>query len=260
MDRPPEPARRIVVVGGTSGIGLATAARLAGSGQALHLTLVGREAARGESARSRLARAHPQVSMHFVQADAADAPQATRAMEAAAQAMGGLDGLVSCAGGDVMPRLLGSIPCDEVMRELNAVAACVIVPACAAYARMRPQRRGAIVCVASDAAKVATPGESVVGAAMAAIAMFCRAMAIEARREGIRVNCVTPSIVRGTPLYARLQEDPFSSRLFGKAESMAGLGVADADDVAQAIAFLLGSGADRITGQTLSVNGGISAA
>ena len=95
---------------------------------------------------------------------------------------------------------------------------------------------------------------------MAAIAMFCRAMAIEARRERIRVNCVTPSIVRGTPLYERLQQDAFSSRLFGKAESLAGLGVADADDVAQAIAFLLGPGADRITGQTLSVNGGISAA
>jgi NADP-dependent 3-hydroxy acid dehydrogenase YdfG len=51
---------------------------------------------------------------------------------------------------------------------------------------------------ASDAAKIATPGESVIGAATAAVAMFCRGMAYEAKRSGIQVTCITPSIVCGT--------------------------------------------------------------
>jgi NAD(P)-dependent dehydrogenase (short-subunit alcohol dehydrogenase family) len=114
--------------------------------------------------------------------------------------------------------------------------------------------------VASDAAKIATPGESVIGAAMAAIAMFCRGMAIEAKRDGIRVNCVTPSIVKGTALYTRLQDNEFARRLFGKAEAMASLGVVTADEVADLIAFLASPAACKITGQTISVTGGISAA
>ena len=89
--------------------------------------------------------------------------------------------------------------------------------------------------------------------------MFCRGMAIEAKRHGIRVNCVTPSIVRGTPLYDRLMADPFAGRLFAKAERMASLGVVEPDDLASLVTFLAGPGSARLTGQTISVTGGISA-
>jgi NAD(P)-dependent dehydrogenase (short-subunit alcohol dehydrogenase family) len=181
-------------------------------------------------------------------------------MKEAVEAMDGIDALVSCAAADVMPQLLADISTSDLMPALSAVAACVILPARAAYEVMRQQGAGAIVCVASDAAKTATPGESVIGAAMAAIAMFCRGMAIEAKRDGIRVNCVTPSIVKGTELYTRLQDNEFARRLFGKAEAMASLGVVTADEVADLIVFLASSAASKITGQTVSVTGGISAA
>ncbi len=85
-------------------------------------------------------------------------------------------------------------------------------------------------------------------------------MAMEVKRDGIRVNIVTPSLISGTPIYDRLMEDEFSARLFGKAAKLASLGVADADDVAATIAFLCSRDAARITGQAISVNGGISAA
>jgi NAD(P)-dependent dehydrogenase (short-subunit alcohol dehydrogenase family) len=117
-----------------------------------------------------------------------------------------------------------------------------------------------IINIASDAAKLATPGESVIGAAMAAIVMFTRALAIEAKRDGIRVNALTPSLLSGTPGADRVMAEGFSKKLFEKAAAMADLGVPEPDDLAGLIVFLAGPGAARITGQAISVNGGISAA
>lgn len=74
----------------------------------------------------------------------------------------------------------------------------------------------------------------------------------------MRINCVTPSIVSGTPLYERIQQDDFSRKLFAKAQAQAYLGVAEASDVAKLIDFLIGPSASKITGQTVSVTGGIS--
>jgi NAD(P)-dependent dehydrogenase (short-subunit alcohol dehydrogenase family) len=252
-------ARRIVVVGGTSGIGLATA-RCASAKGAEAIVLCGRSIERGERARTALALEFPRLEVSFIPCDAADPHDADRALEKAAQTLGHIDALVSCAGGDVYPRLLADTPTAEVMAVVSSIMACVVLPARAAYSVMRSQGNGAIVCVASDAGKIATPGESVIGAAMAGIAMFCRGMAIEAKREGIRINCVTPSIVQGTSLYERLQDNALARRLFAKAESLAGLGVVSADDVAELITFLIDPASSKVTGQTVSVTGGISAA
>jgi NAD(P)-dependent dehydrogenase (short-subunit alcohol dehydrogenase family) len=125
---------------------------------------------------------------------------------------------------------------------------------------MRAQRSGVIVNIASDAAKSATPGEAVIGAAMAAIMMFSRTVAMEAKRDGIRVNVLTPSLIAGTETSARILEGGFSARLFEKAASFANLGVAEPSDLAALIVFLASPEAGRLTGQAISVNGGISAA
>src|SRR5665647_2150811 len=109
-------------------------------------------------------------------------------------------------------------------------------------------------------ASIARPRQNMTIAAMAAIVMFCRGLAIEAKRSHIRINCLTPSIVRDTPFYDELMADPFSARLFSKAERLASLGVVVPDDLAALVVFLAGPGASRLTGQTISVNGGISAA
>jgi len=95
---------------------------------------------------------------------------------------------------------------------------------------------------------------------MAAIVMFSRVAAIEGKRNGIRVNAVTPSLIANTPTAERVLEDGFSKGLFEKAAAMAHLGVAEPEDLASLIVFLGGPGAARLTGQAISVNGGISAA
>lgn len=250
---------RALVVGGTAGIGLAVARRLAAGG-ARHLVLCGRDPGRAAEAAARLA-AETGAQVDFHAADAGDPSQCAAMVASARATMGGIDALYSGAGGDPMPRLLKDTPLDAVMPAIAQTLAPAILPARAVYPFMAEAGGGAILCVASDAGKLATPGEVAIGAAMAAIAMFCRAMANEAARERVRVNCLTPSIVAGTPLYGKLMEDPFAGRLFAKAEARArgALGVVTPEDLAEAAAFLLGPGAAKITGQTISVTGGISA-
>jgi len=247
-----------VVVGGTAGIGLASAEALLAAGLA-RLVISGRSAERGTAARNRLAEQFPDAKISFLSCDASRPEEAKGMIAEAVSWTGGIDILVSTAGGDPRPRLLHQIPLEDVMPTIEMASAGIILPARAVLDHMRERGRGSVICFASDASKVATPGESVIGAAMAAITMFCRGMAIEAKRNGVRVNCITPSIVQGTPLYYRLQEDEFCRKLFGKAETMASLGVATAEDLAALVVFLASPGSARITGQTISVTGGISA-
>lgn len=119
---------------------------------------------------------------------------------------------------------------------------------------------GSIVAVASDAGKVATPAETVIGAMEAAVIMFSRTLAMEVSRQGIRVNVVTPSLVANTVSYDRVMSGETSGRIFGKATSKAKLGLPTPEDVAPLAVFLSSPSASKITGQAVSVNGGISAA
>ncbi len=93
---------------------------------------------------------------------------------------------------------------------------------------------------------------------MAAIVMFSRTAALEAKRDGIRINLLTPSLIANTPGASLIAADPFAGKMFEKAATLAHLGVADATDLAEAALFLAGPQSHRITGQAISVNGGIS--
>jgi len=245
--------QRALVVGGTAGIGLAVARGLLAEGA--RVMLAGRSPERGAAALAALA--HPGAG--YLRADAGDPADCAALVEAAVSGMGGIDTLVCCGAGDPMPRLLKDIPLDRLIPQVTDALAPVILPARAVLPVMAGQGGGSVICLASDAGKLATPGEVAIGTAMAGIAMFCRAMAIEAKRQGIRVNCLTPSIVEGTPLHDRLMDDPFAGRLFGKAKARADLGVVQPADLAAVAVFLASPAAARITGQTISVTGGISA-
>ncbi len=76
----------------------------------------------------------------------------------------------------------------------------------------------------------------------------------------MRANVITPSLVEGTLTGERVTRDGFSAKLFAKAASLAHLGVAKPEDIAALAVFLASPAAARITGQAVSVNGGISAA
>ena len=252
------PARRTALItGGTSGIGLETARRLANAGFGL-IVFNGRNAERGDRAVQTLRGEYPNIEAVFAQADASTVAGAAHLADACRELMpDSLDVLVNSAGGDLMPKLFHQIEPEEIEAVIRHWLFSVLHVSRAVLPIIR--QGGSIISVASDAAKSPTVGETVIGAALAGVTMFTRAFAMEAKRNGIRVNAVTPSLVEGTGTADRIFDDSFSAKLFNKARAMAHLGVPDAGDIADAIAFLASPRARRITGQLLSVNGGISA-
>jgi len=250
-------ARSVIITGGTSGVGLATAHRFAEAGD--RIVLVGRNGERGKQACAAVVEAAPRAEVHFVAGDANDPVQALTAATTARDLLGGVDVLVNSTTAFYVPGLLRDIPIEDIADILTGQA---LAPMhmCRAVLPWMSGRGGSIVNVASDAAKVPTPGEVVIGAAMAAIVTFTRTLAVEAKRDGIRVNAVTPSLIEGTDTGDRALAGGFSKKLFEKARQQAHLGPTEPDDLADLITFLAGDGAARITGQVISVNGGISVA
>ena len=249
----------VVITGGTSGVGLATALAFADVG-VTRLALIGRNVERGTAARETVLAAHPKASVHFLAADANDPVRAVEVTATAHDLLDGLDVLVNSTTASYYPMLLKDLPIEDIVPALTQQALGPMVMSKAALPYLSAQRSGVILNLASDAAKVATPGETVIGAAMAAIVTFTRTLAMEAKRDGIRVNAITPSLIANTPTAERALAGGFSKKLFEKAGAMAHLGVAEPEDLAALIVFLAGPGAARITGQAISVNGGISAA
>lgn len=251
----PVAGSHVLLSGGTSGVGLAAAERFARDG-ADRIVLVGRDATRGQAACEAVSAAGAKTL--FVGGDAGDARDSTRiALDAADFLEGRIDTFVSA----VAPRghlgLLNRQDPEELEQVFKGLALPVMQMTRAVLPYMRTHG-GTIVNVASDAAKVATPGESVAGGAMAAIAMFSRTAALELKRDGIRVHVVTPSLIAGTPSAERLMSDELGAKVFEKVIEKAHLGVPNADEVASTIVWLASPDAAKVTGQVISVNGGIS--
>ena len=248
----------VVVVGGTSGVGLATAIRFAKAGSP-RIALVARSPQRGEAACREVQAAGPTSQVLFVSADANNLIQAQASVDRILGAFGTVDVLVCSTTATYVPTLLSNIAPEDVLQIVLDQAAAPLLMSRLFLPAMRAEKRGVIVNVASDAAKVPTPGETVIGAAMAAICMFTRTLAIEAKRDGIRANAVTPSLIANTPGIDRISASAFATKVFAKATERAELGVVEPDEVAATIVFLASPAAAKLTGQVVSVNGGISA-
>jgi NAD(P)-dependent dehydrogenase (short-subunit alcohol dehydrogenase family) len=248
----------VVITGGTAGVGLAAALQFAAAGVP-RIALLGRNVERGETAARAVIARHAGTVVEFFVCDATSLEAAEAAISLVRDRFGRIDVLLNSTTTGYTPDLLHRTSPSDLAPLLTQVALAPIYMTRVVLPTMREQRSGVILNIASDAAKVPTPGETIIGAAMAAIVMFSRTLALEAKRDGIRVNVLTPSLIAGTATAERVQKEGFSAKLFAKAATLAHLGIAEPDDLAALIVFLASPQARRITGQVISVNGGISA-
>jgi 2-hydroxycyclohexanecarboxyl-CoA dehydrogenase len=243
-------ARTAFVTGGASGIGAATARRLAAEGARVAIGDLDEEGARDVAA---------EIDGFACLLDVADAASARAAMAAATEALGPVDVLVNNAGTD---RFAFFVRSDEELWDfvlgvnLRGVLACThaVLPS------MHERGRGVIVNVASEAGRVGSQGSATYSAAKAGVIGFTKAIARESARYGVRCNAVAPGPIE-TPLLNGAEEQlgELGARLKqGMIDATAMRRSGEPEEIAAAIAFLASDDASYVTGQTLNVSGGLS--
>jgi 2-hydroxycyclohexanecarboxyl-CoA dehydrogenase len=239
-----------LVTGAASGIGLATVTAFAQAGARVVLTDV--NAAAGEKAAADLRAAGKDVS--FVQLDVTQLASANAVAEHVRTQCGRLDVLVNAAGWDIIQPFMDNTPdyWDKIVA-LNFMGPVAVTRAMLPL--LMESGNGRIVNVASDAGRVGSFGETVYAGAKGGIIAFTKSLAREVTRKNVRVNCVCPGPT-DTPLFAT-QSQKMRDALIG-AIPMKRLG--QASEVADVILFFASDRSSFVTGQVLSVSGGLTMA
>ncbi len=243
-----------IVTGATEGIGAAIARRLVGEGASV--VAVARRAEPGAALAAELG-----TACRFVQGDVVDPATADRAVAQALGSFGSLDALVNNAALD-----LSGVPLFETTREqaretfeVNVFGAFWMLLACARV--MAERGGGTIVNITSRLGLVGMSGSAWYGASKGALHALTRGAAVEWARLGIRVNSVAPGLT-DTPMidvWVEAQPDPAAFRR-EREESIPQGRFADPEDVASAVVYLVSDEARSVTGASISVDGGYTAA
>jgi glucose 1-dehydrogenase len=247
---------RALVTGAASGIGRATCLRLARDAGARGKTA--QVAAVDVAPSSALDAVVEEVRSLGAAAFAAHADMGTvdgpaRAVDEAVSRFGGLDALVSNAGIN-RPGPLVEYAVEDWDRMFAVNTRATWLLAKAAYPALRASR-GAIVATASMSGSHPHANLGPYGPTKAAVIMLVQVLAQELGRDGIRVNAVSPGMVR-TGMTERVYAD---QRIAAERDALVPLGrVATPEDMADVIAFLLGPDARYITGHDLVVDGGVT--
>jgi 2-hydroxycyclohexanecarboxyl-CoA dehydrogenase len=242
--------RTVLVTGAASGIGRAIALRLGEEGA--HVGILDRDGAGAEACAAAVRAAGGDA--RALAADITDGDAVARAVTTFAEAVGSIEGLVNNAGWDLARDFLDTDP--ELWRRIVDVnlygplhVSRAVLP------HMRAQGFGRVVSIASDAGRVGSSGEAVYAACKAGIIAFSKSVAGELAHAGITLNVVSPGPT-DTPLFASFDETGRLAKALERAIPMRRLG--RPEDYPGLVAFLLCDDAAFITGQTISVSGGLT--
>ena len=251
MDRPLS-GMAALITGGGGGIGSASARLLARDGASV--TIVGRTEATLQEAVERIrADAAEAATIQYYVGDATDSRTLDDALGYAAGPEGGLHMAVSVVGkgGEFKPLLLLDEETFSERLRLNVVSAFLLIRNAAPF--IAKAGGGSIVCISSDAARLAFPYLAGYSTAKAGLEGLVRVAALELAELQVRVNAVRPGLLR-TELTEYLFDDPETIAPFLEQKPLGRLG--SPDDVAAGVRFLAGPESAWMTGQSFGMEGG----
>ena len=245
--------RTVLVTGGANGIGAAIARRLAEEGCAVGIFDL--DAATGETLVAEIKAAGGHASLHTL--DITDYDAVARAVEGFEASVGPVAFLVNNAGWDRAQSFLDTTP--EFWRKIVAIN--LFGPLNVNHVVLRGMAArgfGRVVNIASDAGRVGSSGEAVYSACKGGIIAFTKTVARELVGKGVILNTLCPGPT-DTAILRSFLEGPDGARIaegLKRAIPMRRLGVPE--DYPGLVAFLLSDDAAYITGQTISVSGGLT--
>jgi 2-hydroxycyclohexanecarboxyl-CoA dehydrogenase len=242
--------RNTLITGAASGIGRATALRLGQEGAPVGILDLDGDGAERSAAEIREAGGR---AMAYA-VDITDLSAVEKAVEAFESEVGPIQGLVNNAGWDLAANFLDMPPEDwRKIIDINLYGPLNVTKT--VLSRMAQRGEGRVVSIASDAGRVGSSGESVYAACKGGVIAFSKSVAREVARHGITLNVVSPG-PSDTPLFADFDRSGKLAQALERAIPMRRLG--QPDDYPGIVAFLLSDDAAFITGQTISVSGGLT--
>ena len=246
--------KTVIVTGGGGGIGGATSRRFAAEGAKVAVYDMNLAAAQKIAAEIRAAGGQAAA----FQCDITDRAQVDAAVAATQAQLGPVAVLVNNAGWDIFKPFVKTVPAEwDKLIAINLTGALHMLHA--VLPGMVERKYGRVVNVASDAARGGSSGEAVYSACKGGLVALSKTLAREHARHGITVNAVCPGPT-DTALLAGVAEgarDP--AKLIEAFKSAIPLGrLGQGDDLASAIAFMGSDDASFVTGQVLSVSGGLT--
>lgn len=238
--------KKIVITGGSRGIGAAIVHLLAQEGATVAFTYSSRE----ESAQKVL-QGLPGTGHFYVKMDISSEASVTAASEEIMQKWSEVDGLVNNAG-ITKDGLLMRMKTEDFDSVINTNLRGTYLTTKFFTKVMMKARKGSVVNITSVIGQTGNAGQANYAASKAGVVGFTKSIAAELASRNVRLNCVAPGFI------ATEMTDVLTDDQKNKIMEQIPLGkIGDAEDVAQAVRFLLSDESKYITGHTISVNGGL---